>query len=119
MRFLADENIASQLVKALRAENWDIAWIAETAPSISDQAVIQIAKADRRILLTADIELASITLREPQSAVPTILLRMGNTLPAEFASILINTLKQRNDWNTIHAVLTPQKLRARSLLTIE
>jgi predicted nuclease of predicted toxin-antitoxin system len=115
MRFLADENIASQLVRALRAENWDIDWIAETAPSVSDETVIQITRDNKRILLTADIELASKTLREPHSSVPTLLLRMGNASPADFATILTKTLKQRDDWETIHAVLTPQKLRARPL----
>jgi predicted nuclease of predicted toxin-antitoxin system len=115
MRFLADENIASQLVKTLRAEQYDVDWIAETAPSVPDEVVIRIAKTGDRILLTADIELASRTLRDPQSKAPTILLRMGNLSPADFAHILAATIKQRDDWKSLHAVLTPQKLRIKVL----
>ena len=115
MRFLADENIASQIVIVLRSEYHEVDWIAEMAPSSSDEMVIQIARTGNRILLTADVELASRTLREVQSLLPTILLRMGNMAPSDFAQILSSTLKQRSDWQNLHAVLTPQKLRVRPL----
>jgi predicted nuclease of predicted toxin-antitoxin system len=116
MHILADENIASQLVVGLRAESWDVDWIAESQPSIPDDKVIQIAKTKNRILPTSDVELASRTLRLPAWSVPTILVRMGTMPPAHFAVVLITTLKKRTDWQNVHAVLTPQKLRVKMLI---
>jgi predicted nuclease of predicted toxin-antitoxin system len=116
VRFLADENIPAYLVKAIREEGWDVEWISETTPSVPDSVVIEIGKRSGRILLTADVELASRTLLEPQSNVPTILLRMGNLEAVEVALLVTRTMKQRADWHELHAVLTPQKLRARPIL---
>ena len=116
MNFLADENIPSYLVKALRAEGWDVVWISEAAPSVSDDVVIEMGRRTGRILMTADVELASRTLLEPHSIMPTILLRMGNLEAIEIVRLVIITLKQRTDWLELHAVLTPQKLRARPML---
>jgi predicted nuclease of predicted toxin-antitoxin system len=116
VRFLLDENIPTYLMNAFRAESWDVEWISETAPSVSDDVVIEISKSTGRILVTADVELASRTLREPQSNMPTILLRMGNLDAVDVARLVTNTLKQRTDWQELHAVLTPQKLRGRPIL---
>jgi predicted nuclease of predicted toxin-antitoxin system len=116
VRFLLDENIPTYLMNAFRAESWDVEWISETAPSVSDDVVIEISKSTGRILVTADVELASRTLREPQSNMPTILLRMGNLDAVDVARLVTNTLKQRTDWQELHAVLTPQKLRVRPIL---
>jgi predicted nuclease of predicted toxin-antitoxin system len=116
MRFLADENIPLYLIKALRAEGWDVVWISDTAPSVSDDVVIEMGRSSGRILVTADVELASRTLLEPQSILPTLLLRMGNLQAIEIVRLVVHTLKQRTDWLELHAVLTPQKLRARPML---
>lgn len=116
LRFLIDENIPAYLVKAFRAEGWDVEWISETAPSVSDDVVIEVGKSSGRILMTADVELASRTLREPQSNMPTLLLRMGNMNAQDMTRLVTNTLKQRTDWQELHAVLTPQKLRVKPIL---
>jgi predicted nuclease of predicted toxin-antitoxin system len=116
LRFLVDENIPAYLVKAFRAEGWDVEWVSETAPSVSDDVLIEIGKASSRILITADVELASRTLREPQSNMPTILLRMGNMDAQDVTRLVTTTLKQRTDWQELHAVLTPQKLRVKPIL---
>jgi predicted nuclease of predicted toxin-antitoxin system len=116
LRFLIDKNIPAYLVKAFRAEGWDVEWISETAPSVSDDGVIEIGKSSDRILITADVELASRTLRELQSNMPTILLRMGNMNAPDMISLVTNTPKQRTDWQQLQAVLTPQKLRVKPIL---
>jgi predicted nuclease of predicted toxin-antitoxin system len=116
MRILADENIPVFLVKALRAEGWDVNWISEMAPSVSDDVVIEMAKATNRILITADVELASRTLLELQSNLPSLLLRMGDMDAVEMSRLVMQTLKQRTDWQELHAVLTPQKLCVRRML---
>ncbi len=116
MRFLLDENIPAYLAKAFRVEGWNVEWISETAPSVPDDVVIEIGKSGGRILMTADVELASKTLLEPLSNLPTILLRLGSLEAFEATQLVINTLKQRTDWQELHAVLTPQKLRVKPLL---
>ena len=54
MKFLADVNIEKQIVDGLRNENYDIKWISEINPKISDVEILQIAKEEDRILLTND-----------------------------------------------------------------
>jgi predicted nuclease of predicted toxin-antitoxin system len=83
---------------------------------VSDDVVIEIGKPSGRIFMTADVELASRTLREPQSNMPTILLRIGNMDAQDMTRLVTNTLKQRTDWQELHAVLTPQKLRIKPVL---
>jgi predicted nuclease of predicted toxin-antitoxin system len=116
VQLLVDENIPAYLEKALRAESWDVDWISEIAPSVSDDVVIDIGKSSGRILMTADVELASRTLLEPLAIMPTILLRMGSLEAVDVARLVIGTLKSRQDWLELHAVLTPQKLRVRPML---
>jgi predicted nuclease of predicted toxin-antitoxin system len=118
MRFLVDENLSRALVTAMRAEGWDVDWIVELAPSVSDDVVIEMAVQSNRILLTADIELASRTLWEPQSNVATLLLRLDSLNAEAVAALVISTLKQRADWEHLHCVLTPQKLRTRPKLSL-
>jgi predicted nuclease of predicted toxin-antitoxin system len=118
MRFLVDENLSRALVTAMRAEGWDVDWIVELAPSVSDDVVIQIAIRSNRVLLTSDIELASRTLWEAQSNVATLLLRLDSLDAQTVAELVTSTLKQRTDWEHLHCVLTPQKLRTRPKLSL-
>jgi predicted nuclease of predicted toxin-antitoxin system len=116
MRILADENIPAFLVKALRAEGWDVNWISEIASSASDDVVIEMAKATNRILITVDVELASRSLLELQSNLPILLLRTGDMDTVELARLVMQTLKRGTDWQEPYTVLTPQKLRVRRML---
>lgn len=77
MRFLADENLPGRLVAALRAAGHDVTWVRNTAPGIDDTAVLALAAAERRVLVTFDKGFGELTARElPHPDCGVVLLRM-------------------------------------------
>jgi len=51
---LADENIPAPLVGALRDAGWDVRYVAEHSPGITDREVLALVRDERRVLLTED-----------------------------------------------------------------
>lgn len=74
--FLADENIPRPLVAGLRNAEWDVAYVAEQAPGISDTAVLQWARIDSRIILTEDKDFGELTFRMQWNSSGVLLLRV-------------------------------------------
>ncbi len=54
MRFLADESCDFSIVRALRGAGHDVVAVAEQSGGIPDDVVIELARADSRVLLTED-----------------------------------------------------------------
>ena len=54
LRFLADESCDFAVVRALRAEGYDVLAIDELMPRSNDRALINQANAGKRIFLTED-----------------------------------------------------------------
>jgi len=54
MRFLADEGVDRVVVGALRAAGFDTLYVAEESAGLSDSSVLDLARAEGRILVTAD-----------------------------------------------------------------
>jgi hypothetical protein len=50
-KFLADENVPTEVVALARLNGLDITWIAEVSPGVDDDAVLGLAHADDRVLL--------------------------------------------------------------------
>jgi uncharacterized protein with PIN domain len=62
-RLLADENIAASLVRALREDGIDVSYVAELASGITDDEVLDLAKAEARLLLTEDKDFGELVFR--------------------------------------------------------
>lgn len=75
-RFLADENMAAPLVSALREAGWDSAYVAESRPGISDDAVLHWAGSEGRILLTEDKDFGELVFRMKRNIPGVLMLRM-------------------------------------------
>ena len=73
MRWLADECVAADVVSNSRENRHDVAYMAEVAPSASDQEIIHRANREERILLTEDKDFGELIFRW-QNAVPGIVL---------------------------------------------
>jgi predicted nuclease of predicted toxin-antitoxin system len=54
MNLVADEGIDCVIVERLRQDGHQVWYVAEMAPSISDEAVLAIANREAALLLTAD-----------------------------------------------------------------
>jgi predicted nuclease of predicted toxin-antitoxin system len=54
MRFLADESCDFAAVHALRASGHDVIAVSDVARGAEDSVVIELARSERRVLLTED-----------------------------------------------------------------
>lgn len=54
MRLLADENFPLPTIDALRQAGHDVTWVRTDLPGTGDAAMVDIAEADGRVLLTLD-----------------------------------------------------------------
>lgn len=84
MKLLANENFPKASVLKLRSLGYDITSIGEDNPSISDQSVMEIAQAERRIILTFDRDYGELIYKyhyKPEQGV--IYLRLESYTPEE------------------------------------
>lgn len=63
MKFIADEGIDRPIVDRLRQEGYSVWYIAEMAPSISDDMVLKLANDQKALLLTADKDFGELVFR--------------------------------------------------------
>lgn len=61
MNFVADESVDRQVVERLRDDGHSVWYIAEMAPSISDDEVLQIANNGSAPLITSDKNFGNIS----------------------------------------------------------
>jgi predicted nuclease of predicted toxin-antitoxin system len=82
MRFLADENVAAEVVHALVEAGHDVLRVLDVMPGASDKDVLQRAYQEARIILTHDQDFGNV-LRYPLHAHRGILLmRFKDQSPA-------------------------------------
>ncbi len=64
MNLLADEGIDGQIVARLRDEGHSVLYVAEMEPGISDDAVLDLANREDRVLLTTDSDFGELAFRQ-------------------------------------------------------
>ena len=100
MRFLADENIPAQIVRAINASGHDVLWTQEIDPAANDRKVLSYATADQRTLITFDKDFGELVFRDGEKApFGIILFRFPpETSLTSQARIVVNVLERRTDW---------------------
>lgn len=73
-KFLADENVPSVVVEALRRAGVDIVWVRDIFPGIRDEEVLALAQAEGRILLTFDKDFGEMAFEKGKTAAPGVIL---------------------------------------------
>jgi predicted nuclease of predicted toxin-antitoxin system len=63
MKFLADEGVDKSLVTLLRQSEWDVFYVAESASSLEDELVLELANSESRILITRDKDFGELVYR--------------------------------------------------------
>jgi predicted nuclease of predicted toxin-antitoxin system len=64
VRWLADECVDGKLVAELRTAGENVLYVAEIASGITDGGVIDLARRDRRVLLTEDKDFGDLVFRQ-------------------------------------------------------
>lgn len=89
MKFLADESVDFPIVKLMRELGFEVDFIAEISPSISDTEVLRIANEKEAILITMDKDFGELIYRNKHNSFGIILLRT-NHLENELKLTIIN-----------------------------
>jgi predicted nuclease of predicted toxin-antitoxin system len=115
MNFVADEGVDRPIVESLRQDGHTVWYIAEMAPSISDEEVLQLANDQQAILLTFDKDFGELVFRQNQAAHGVVLFRLHGLAPQEKAKLVLKIV-QEHEQELRHAftVVTPTKIRIRS-----
>jgi|SRR5208283_3845253 len=76
LKFVADVNIEKAIVDLLREKGFDIKWVTEFNPAMNDPALLRMATAQKRILLTNDKDFGEMVFLQKKLSHGTILLRV-------------------------------------------
>lgn len=114
---LVDECVYRGVVRALRAVGFAVVAVAEVARRSPDEAVLELARRQGAILLTADRDFGDLVIRDGLEVSGVILLRLGN-LPVEaHAGVLLQHLgTDLAPFVGQFTVVSPHRMRKRPLL---
>jgi len=76
VRLLADEGVDAAIVALLREDGHDVVYVAELSPGITDEAVLELANGDERVLVTADKDFGELVYRLRKVAYGVLLVRL-------------------------------------------
>ena len=120
MRLLADENIPSHTIRALRAAGHDVFAAAEAQPGAADRVLLERAVAEARVLLTFDRDFGELAVREPTLTPPGVVLLRFVPPGAAAVTRVILALLDRSDLviEGFLSVVEAQHVRQRPLRAV-
>ncbi len=114
MIFLADENLDKPIVDSLRADGHTVLYVAEMAPSISDDAVLSLSNRSGAILLTSDKDFGELVFRLKRVDSGVILVRLAGLAPNIKARIVTAAVRQHGqELADAFSVISPGAVRIR------
>lgn len=114
MNLLADEGIDRQIVEALREKGYIVGYIAEMAPGISDDVVLELANSEGVLLLTADKDFGELVFRLRRLSSGVVLVRLAGLSPIRKAEIVVPfVMKHFSELMGSFSVITHSGIRIR------
>lgn len=86
MDILADENFDAPLVAWLRGQGHVVLWMPEYAPGVEDTDILQLARAQQRVVITFDRDFGDLIFRQGVRPPGVILLRFRIRCASELLS---------------------------------
>jgi len=118
MIFLADESVDKQIVIKLRNEGFQVKYIAEISPGVSDEIVLNHATNVDAILITADKDFGELVFRQNKITNGIILFRLHGLSQNEKADIVGESiLNHLNELSNCFTVISKKSIRIRHLLS--
>jgi predicted nuclease of predicted toxin-antitoxin system len=113
---VADENVDHPVVLALRAGGHEVWSVAEQEPGLRDDDVLERARSDAAVLITADKDFGELVFRLGLVPDGVLLLRLAGLPPGKKAELVTRVLEQHaSELVGAFAVLSPASLRIREL----
>ena len=99
MRLLADENFPRLVVEKLRSCNYDVVWVSEERPGITDSEVLSFATGEQRLLVTFDKEdFGELVFKGGQKAPYGIVMFRIPKNDQDLPQTVAEVLKHRENW---------------------
>jgi len=116
MNFVADESVDRQIVERLRDDGHFVWYVAEMAPSISDDEVLQIANNESAPLITSDKDFGELVFRQYLVSYGVILVRLSGLSTELKANIVSSTIiNHENEIMRNFTVISPSRIRIRKI----
>jgi len=114
VRILADESVDCPIVERLRQDGYQVWYVAEMEPGISDDIVLDLANREGAVLLTADKDFGELIFRQRRLTSGVILLRLAGISPGHKAEVVASALAAHVDEiRQAFTVITPGTIRIR------
>jgi predicted nuclease of predicted toxin-antitoxin system len=112
MRFLLDEGLPYRLAAFLIALGHDVTAVGYDYPfSLSDRAILEIAHAERRVILTNDKDFGDLVMRDMLPHAGVILFRLGYVPLDERIALMQRVLDEYADDLNQFIVVTRNAIR--------
>lgn len=100
MRLFADENFPKPIVEALRGAGHDVLWVRTDCPGWKDLAILELAEAESRIVLTLDKDFLQLALqrRSPIENAGVVLFRVLPATPENLMPVVRSFVASNRDW---------------------
>jgi predicted nuclease of predicted toxin-antitoxin system len=93
--FLADESCDFAIIRALRAEGFDVVSVAESYPALADENVLEIAYREKRLLLTEDKDFGEWVFSHGKQMCGIVLFRYPSIMRHSIANVTVELVKER------------------------
>ena len=94
MRFLADESCDFAAVRALRGDGHDVLVVSEFQQRSVDEELMELALAERRILLTEDKDFGWLTFVQQMRSPGVILIRFPSTARSLLGEAILRLIRE-------------------------
>lgn len=113
-QFLVDEGCDAIIVRTLRALEYDVAFVAEISPGISDEEILAWSTREQRILIVEDRDFSELVFRDKQAAHGIVFVRIGDEFRLKKADRITELVKnQADELAGAMTALTLDKIRIR------
>ena len=92
--FLADESCDFAIIRALRAEGFDVVSVAESYPALADENVLEIAYREKRLLLTEDKDFGEWVFSHGKQMCGIVLFRYPSIMRHSIANVTVELVKE-------------------------
>lgn len=115
LHFVADESVDSEIVERLRDRRFEVLYVAEMSPGLSDDDVLRHANHGKAVLLTEDKDFGELVFRQQRISSGVVLIRLAG-LSSESKAMTVTSAVEvhREKLYDSFSVIAPGSLRIRA-----